>query len=97
MLDVSRFEYDLRQCSNTTEYASQGYPALYAVDSKGAKAPLHNFHLNGIIISDNNFYATGSLTSSTVNNVKIIAWNGNNDGLRVRRRYDSDQRVCSQR
>ncbi len=33
------------------------------------------------IISDNNYYATDSLTHSTVNNVKVIAWNPNNDGL----------------
>jgi hypothetical protein len=42
--------------------------------------PVADTHI-GIVISDNNYYATGSLEESNVNNVKVIAWNGNNDGL----------------
>ena len=80
VLDVSRFEYDLRQCDPTSGYADQGYAALAAVNPSGSHR-LSDFDLDGIIIADNNFYATDSLTDSTVNNVKVIAWNANNDGL----------------
>ena len=83
VLDVSRFEYDLRMCSvsNDPDYADQGDPALAGQTSDGDHGPLDQFDLDGIIITDNNFYATDSLTNSTVNDVKVIAWNGNNDGL----------------
>lgn len=82
VLDVSRFEYDLRHCGAGTDFEEQGYPALNSVDQKtNDRLPLEKLNLDGIIISDNNFYATGALTDSTVNNVKIIAWNANNDGL----------------
>jgi hypothetical protein len=80
VLDVSRFEYDLRLCGATSGYPEQGYAALGAVDPGGSHR-LDNFVLDGIIISDNNYYSTDSLTDSTVNDVKVIAWNGNNDGL----------------
>jgi hypothetical protein len=80
VLDVSRFEYDLRQCDPTSGYADQGYAALAAVNPNGSHR-LDNFVLDGIVIADNNFYSTDSLTDSTVNNVKVLAWNANNDGL----------------
>jgi hypothetical protein len=80
VLDVSRFEYDLRQCDPVSGYADQGYAALAAVNPSGSHR-LDDFDLDGIIIADNNFYSTDSLTDSTVNNVKVIAWNANNDGL----------------
>ena len=79
VVDVSRFEFDLRKCSNST-YGEQGYSALAALNPSGGHS-LKNFVLDGIIIADNNFYATDSLTDSTVNNVKVISWNENNDGL----------------
>jgi hypothetical protein len=81
VLDVSRFRYDLRQCPAKDAYAEQGYPALNAQTSTGGHSALDGFTLDGIVITDNNFYATALLTNSTVNNVKVIAWNGNNDGL----------------
>jgi hypothetical protein len=80
VLDVSRFEYDLRQCDPASGYADQGYAALAAVNPNGDHR-LSDFALDGIIIADNNFYSTDSLTDSAVNNVKVIAWNANNDGL----------------
>jgi hypothetical protein len=83
VLDVSRFEYDLRKCSisNDPDYADQGDPALAGQTKDGDHGALDQFDLDGIIITDNNFYATDSLSNSTVNDVKVIAWNGNNDGL----------------
>jgi hypothetical protein len=79
VVDVSRFEFDLRKCASA-KYEEQGYSALAALNPSGGHS-LHNFVLDGIIIADNNFYATDSLTNSTVNNVKVIAWNENNDGF----------------
>jgi hypothetical protein len=78
-VDVSRFEFDLRHCASGN-YAEQGYSALAAMNPNGGHS-LKNFVVDGIIIADNNFYATDSLTNSTINNVKIIGWNENGDGL----------------
>jgi hypothetical protein len=80
VLDASRFEYDLRQCDLDSGYAEQGYAALAALNPNG-KNQLKNIAIDGIIISDNDFYATDRLTDSSVNNTKVIAWNANNDGL----------------
>jgi hypothetical protein len=79
VIDVSRFEFDLRHCASAA-YGEQGYAALAALNPGGGQS-LHNFDVDGIIIADNNFYATDSLTNSTVNNVKVIGWNENGDGL----------------
>ena len=40
--------------------------------------------VDGIIISDHNHEATDAFFNSTLNNVKTISWNGNNDALRLR-------------
>jgi hypothetical protein len=80
VLDASRFEYDLRQCDPNSGYAEQGYAALAALNPNGNNQ-LKNIAIDGIIISDNDFYATDRLTNSSVNNTKVIAWNANNDGL----------------
>jgi len=81
VVDVSRFEFDLRKCANV-RYFEQGYSALAAVNPNGSHA-LQNFALDGIVIADNNFYATDSLENSTINNVKVMSWNENNDGLEL--------------
>jgi hypothetical protein len=81
VIDVSRFEFDLRKCANV-RYFEQGYAALAAVNPNGSHA-LQNFNLDGIVIADNNFYATDSLQNSTINNVKVMSWNENNDGLEL--------------
>jgi hypothetical protein len=81
VVDVSRFEFDLRHCASTA-YAEQGYAALAALNPTGGHS-LHNFVVDGIVIADNNFYATDSFTSSTLNNVKVIGWNENGDGLEL--------------
>ena len=39
--------------------------------------------VDGIIISDHNHAATDPFFNSTLNNVKTISWNSNNDGLRL--------------
>ena len=81
VVDVSRFEFDLRKCSDPI-YGEQRYSALAALNSEGDHS-LENFILDGIVISDNNFYATDSLKNSTINNLKVISWNNNNDGLEL--------------
>ena len=80
VIDASRFEYDLRQCDSSSGYAEQGYAVLAALNPSGSHK-LKNFDVDGIIIADNNFYATDQLTNSSVNNVKVMSWNANNDGL----------------
>ena len=81
VLDVSRFRYDDRHCDRTSAIPQQGYEALTAVNAGGNTVDLDSVALDGIIILEQNFYATAKLTNSTVNNVKTISWNGNNDGL----------------
>jgi uncharacterized protein (TIGR03437 family) len=80
VLDVSRFEYDLRFCGDTSLYPDQGYGAI-SLDHSAAKPD--KYMLDGIVIIDQNLYATDALANSTVNNVKTLGWNGNNDGTEM--------------
>jgi hypothetical protein len=80
VLDVSRFHYAYRVCNSTSGHADEGYQALSWIPVPATSAP-DRFALDGIIITDTNRYATDLLVNSTVNNVKTISWNGNNDGL----------------
>jgi uncharacterized protein (TIGR03437 family) len=79
VLDVSRFEYDLRFCDTTTAYPDQGYGAI----SLDANDKPDKFVLDGIAIADQNLYATDILSNSRLNNVKDLGWNGNNDGFEL--------------
>ena len=79
VLDVSRFEWDLRACAQTSTYPDQGYPSI----SLEAAAKPDKFALDGIIIVDQNLDATSGLANSTVNNVKVLGWNANNDGIEM--------------
>ena len=58
-------------------------PALSASDATDASGNLNQFVVDGIIISDHNHEATDAFFNSTLNNVKTISWNGNNDALRL--------------
>jgi len=77
VLDVSRFEYDLRFCDTSSPYPDQGYGAI----SLDQVVKADKYILDGIVIADQNLYATDLLANSTLNNVKVIGWNGNNDGI----------------
>jgi uncharacterized protein (TIGR03437 family) len=79
VLDVSRFEYDLRACPETSAFPDQGFPSI----SLEAAAKPDKFTLDGIVIIDQNLDATDALANSTVNNVKVLGWNGNNDGIEM--------------
>ena len=82
VLDVSRFEYDLRSCGANSGYADQGYEAISLVDPPKNTAP-DIFHLDGFVITDHNHAVADLLTGSTVNNVNSIGWNGLNGGFRI--------------
>ena len=82
VLDVSRFEYDLRKCGASSGFEEQGYAGLAVLNPDGIHQ-LKNLTVDGIVIIDDNWKATDKLTNSTVNNLKIINWNGNNDGIEM--------------
>lgn len=86
VLDNSRFNYVWRQCRNATDpvgslHVSDG---LQAVSWAGNPKVPDEFHIDGIVVSDIDYTATDELTNGTVNNMKVIGWNGNNDGLEMR-------------
>ena len=82
VLDVSRFEYDLRSCDANSGYADQGYEAISLVDPPKNTVP-DRFQLDGIVITDHNHAVADLLTGGTVNNVNTIGWNGLNGGFRI--------------
>ena len=83
VLDVSRFDYNRRHC-----HGPDGYPAK-SLDATANPLPANSpgirdqYTFAGVIVSDTNFYATDLLDNATINNVKTIGWNGNNDGLEL--------------
>jgi hypothetical protein len=85
VLDASRFNYSMRLCSDPGDPSGLGgYPSLSWTTlpaSNGSKPPADQFSIDGVVISDGNFYAVDNLRNGMVNNLKIIGWNGNNDGL----------------
>jgi hypothetical protein len=76
VLDGSLFNYLRRDCGD-----ENGTSALSSSDPSGN---LNHLVINGIIISDHNHTATDPIYNSTLNNVKTISWNSNNDGLRLK-------------
>jgi hypothetical protein len=85
VLDASRFGYMWRQCRNSTVHTDDGYQSLSWIPlpagTTGSPSIPDSFFFDGIVITDSEYYATASLTNATVNNVKLIGWNGNNDGF----------------
>ncbi len=82
VLDVSRFEYDLRSCGDSSGYADQGYEAISLVDPP-KNSTADRFALDGIVITDHNHAVADLLVNSSVNNVNSIGWNGLNGGFRI--------------
>jgi len=80
VLDVSRFEYDLRVCHGGSGFADQGYHAI-TYEAAGTNEVPDTFFLDGIVISDHNHATTDPLIDSTVNNVKSMGWNAVNGGI----------------
>ena len=75
VLDGSLFNYLGRDCSDDD--------GAYSLTSSDSNGNLNHFVVDGIIISDHNHAATDPFFNSTLNNVKTISWNSNNDGLRL--------------
>ncbi len=75
VLDGSLFDYLRRDCNDDN--------GAYSLTSSGANGNLNHIVVDGIIISDHNHAATDPFYNSTLNNVKTISWNSNNDGLRL--------------
>jgi hypothetical protein len=42
-----------------------------------------SFVVDGPIITDHDYYATDWFENSTLNNLKILGWNGSNDGIQM--------------
>jgi len=87
VLDVSRFGYMWRLCDDSSAHADDGHGALSwippaAGTNKNPSVP-DRFVVDGIIISDLNHFAADRLDNGTVNNLKILSWNGENGGLRL--------------
>jgi len=80
VLDNSRFNYAYRQCRNSTTNTDDGYQSISWIPVGAAAVP-DRFVVDGMIITDNDYYATDWFMNSTLNNMKIIGWNGNNDGI----------------
>ena len=81
VLDGSKFSYLNRNSLNP-----DGTPTadgLYSLSSLDQNGNLTNFHVDGIIISDQNHAANDPFYSSTINNVKTFGWNGENAALRL--------------
>jgi hypothetical protein len=69
------FNYLRRDCNDDN--------GAYSLTSSDPNGNLNHFVVDGIIISDHNHGATDPFFNSTLNNVKTISWNSNNDGLRL--------------
>ncbi len=82
VLDISRFEYDLRSCDANSGYADQGYEAISFADPPKNTAP-DRFQLDGFVITDHNHAVADLITNGSVNNVNTIGWNGLNGGFRI--------------
>jgi len=87
VLDVSRFNYMNRHCSDTSDYPDDGYQSISWIPlpakTNGVPSVADGFVVDGLIVSDSDYYATDWFNHTTINNMKIIGWNGNNDGIQM--------------
>ncbi len=87
VLDVSRFNYANRHCGTTSATPDDGYQSISwtPLPNKinGVATIADGFIVDGLIVSDSDFYATDWFNNTTINNMKIIGWNGNNDGIQM--------------
>jgi hypothetical protein len=89
VVDSSRFSYKLRQCRNSAD-ASLHPDGHQTISLEGDPPNPDRLFLDGIVITDSNYASTANLLASVINNVKVIGWNGNNDGLQM-----ADETVAS--
>jgi uncharacterized protein (TIGR03437 family) len=87
VLDVSRFSYANRLCKAASDHPDDGYESISWIPLpgkiNGVASIADGFIVDGVIVSDSNFYATAWFNHTTINNMKIIGWNGNNDGIQM--------------
>jgi len=89
VLDVSRFNYYYRQCRDTTDpnyvlYRPDGFEALsWAAPPTASPMLPDRFTIDGVVITDIDYTATAGVLNGNINNVKVIGWNPNNDGLEM--------------
>jgi uncharacterized protein (TIGR03437 family) len=87
VLDVSRFNYMNRLCGAASGHQDDGYQSISWIPLpakiNGVASVADRFIVDGLIVTDSNYYATAWFNNSTLNNMKIIGWNGNNDGLQL--------------
>ncbi len=81
VLDVSRFEYDLRTCDDSSGYGDQGYHALSLLDPPKNTSP-DAFVVDGIVIIDHN-HAMPIVGQQFGEQRPILGWNGLNGGWRI--------------
>jgi uncharacterized protein (TIGR03437 family) len=87
VLDVSRFNFANRLCKDTSDHPDDGYQSIswIPLPAKINASPTvpDRFVVDGTIVSDTNYYATAWFSNSTINNMKILGWNDNNDGIQM--------------
>jgi len=89
VLDGSRFNYVFRQCRSASgdvvsgPYTGSQIDGFEAVSWFGNPMEPDIFVLDGIVVSDIDYTATANILNGVVNNVKVIGWNGNNDGFQM--------------
>jgi uncharacterized protein (TIGR03437 family) len=87
VLDGSRFDYMNRHCNGSSDHPDDGYQSVswapLPAKINGVPAVADGFIVDGPIISDNDYYATDWFNNTTINNLKIIGWNANNDGIQM--------------
>jgi uncharacterized protein (TIGR03437 family) len=87
VLDGSRFTHMNRFCGAASAHPDDGYQSISWVplpaQTNGVASVADGFIVDGLIISDNDYYATDWFDRSTLNNVKVVGWNDNCDGLQL--------------
>jgi len=87
VLDGSRFTHMNRFCGATSAHPDDGYQSISWIplpaQMNGVATVADGFIVDGLIIADNDYYATDWFNRSTLNNVKVVGWNDNCDGLQL--------------
>jgi uncharacterized protein (TIGR03437 family) len=84
VLDVSRFNFMYRHCDAASGHQDDGYESISWIPLpgkiNGVATVADRFIVDGLIVTDSNYYSTAWFNNSTLNNMKVIGWNANNDG-----------------
>jgi hypothetical protein len=87
VLDGSRFSHMNRFCGVASAHPDDGYQSISWIPlpalTNGVPSVADGFMVDGLIVSDNGYYATDWFQRSTLNNMKVVGWNDNCDGLQL--------------